>query len=925
MRSRAPRALSGLLVIASALLALRAEAQCPSNVPHTMGTWRTLPYQMPINPISATLLHTGKILLVSGSENDAYNNSTGAESYRAAIWDPTGTDQTSVVTKSIAYDVFCSGTVQLPHGRTLTIGGSSTYAFLGEKRATFFDPATELFVQSQNMADGRWYGTATALGDGRVLAFSGLNGAGGTNTTSEIYDLTSAGSGWGGATTEPFTPPLFPRTFLLPNGKLFFTAHGAGGSIATAWFFDPVAKTWSSSVAKTRDRQYGSAVLLPLLPPNYTPKVMNFGGGNPATTSTEVIDLSAGTPAWSPRANMSASRIEMNAVLLPNGLVLAEGGSTSNETPNTAGKTADLYDPVANTMNSAGTASYSRLYHATAVLLPDATVASLGSNPGDRGKYVTAIEIYTPPYLYDANDNLITTARPVISGSSPSVIGYGSSFTVNFSSTSPIASAVLVRPGSVTHAFDMDQRLVGLCGPSPQPACTGSSSLTLTAPANGNLAPPGYYMLFLIDTAGVPSKARFVDLETATAAPPAGTISSPASDVTITAGGTVSFATTSTATKYSWIFPGGTPATSTAKTPGNVTFAAAGEYVASLTLLDAANNSDASPPRRKIKVVPATADFDIAVSPASRTIIPGQSATYTVTVTPLSGFAGTVTLTADSEGGFPTGVTSGGFVPATLPGSGTSTLTMNASASTIPYATSISVHGASGSIKHTGSATLVVNLAPPGGLTATTASSVVNLTWNASVGATSYRVFRSLGGAFQSIACPSALGYSDTGLTNGTTYHYAVTAVFTGGADGGGASSESAEILATPPCPAPTYAGRITGAKSGAANVSWSWTSGGASAFDLVRGDLGTLRSSGGAYTSALNALPAGQNDCLANDVTALSLSDPYGAPSPGQGVFVLLRPVTTSCVARGTLDEGVPSQIGSRDAEVAASSKACP
>ena len=117
---------------------------------------------------------------------------------------------------------------------------------------------------------------------------------------------------------------------------------------------------------------------------------------------------------------------------------------------------------------------------------------------------------------------------------------------------------------------------------------------------------------------------------------------------------------------------------------------------------------------------------------------------------------------------------------------------------------------------------------PLGGLAATTASSVVNLTWSASVGATSYRVFRSLGGAFPSIACPSALGYSDTGLTNGTTYHYAVAAVFTGGADGGGASSESAEILATPPCPAPTYAGKISGAKSGAANVTWSWTSGGA-------------------------------------------------------------------------------------------------
>jgi hypothetical protein len=162
-------------------------------------------------------------------------------------------------------------------------------------------------------------------------------------------------------------------------------------------------------------------------------------------------------------------------------------------------------------------------------------------------------------------------------------------------------------------------------------------------------------------------------------------------------------------------------------------------------------------------------------------------------------------------------------------------------------------------------------------------------------------------------------------LTNGTTYHYAVAAVFTGGADGGGASSESAEILATPPCAAPTFSGSIKGAKSGTDTAVWSWTSGGATAFDLVQGDLGALRSSAGDYKAALDALPAGQNACLANDVTSLSMTDPYGAPSTGKGVFVLLRPVTVSCVAQGTLDEGVPSQIGSRDAEVAASSRACP
>src|SRR5262245_59087909 len=74
-----------------------ASAQsCAASIPHVNGQWVVLPYQMPINPISSTLLRTGKVLVVAGSENDASNNSEGSESYRAAVWDPTGTDLNSI-------------------------------------------------------------------------------------------------------------------------------------------------------------------------------------------------------------------------------------------------------------------------------------------------------------------------------------------------------------------------------------------------------------------------------------------------------------------------------------------------------------------------------------------------------------------------------------------------------------------------------------------------------------------------------------------------------------------------------------------------------------------------------------------------------------------------------------------------------------
>jgi hypothetical protein len=786
---------------------------------------------MPINPISAHLLPNGKVLIVAGSENDASNNSRGAESsYRVAVWDPTGTNESSISVQHLTYDVFCSGTAALFDGRSLIVGGTSDYSFTGENRASIFDPATSQYVQSQNMVDGRWYATATALADGRIMAMSGLTQTGGTSQTIEIYDLQRAGAGWNPPTSVPFTPPLYPRLELLPGGRVFYTGHGSGTSNANAWMFDPATGGWTQSAAISLDRSYGSSVLLPLLPPSYVPRVMNFGGGSPATSSTDIIDLSVATPSYTAGPNMSTGRIQMNAVILPNGKILAEGGSVNNESPDTPGKTADLYDPVGNTMVSAGTAAYSRLYHSTALLLPDATVLSMGSNPGGRGSYEPAIEIYTPSYLYDANDHLITTNRPQITGLSFSgPIHYGVPFSVSYTSTSPISSAVLVRPGSSTHAMDMEQRLIGLCGGATSPCSAPGNPLNLATPANGSIAPPGYYMLFLLDSAGVPSKASFIQLtpNSYSSVPPSGTITAPSGPVTITAGSAINFGSTSTASGYSWVFPGGTPATSTAQNPGNVTFGVSGTYTISLTIIDATGNSDPSPPTRTITVLPTSPDFSITVGPAAQEVVPGGLTTYTVTVTPLSGFTGTVNLSVGSESGFPTGITSGGFSPASISTGGSSTLTMRTSTSTVPYALSLTITGTSGTISHTASTTLLVNLAPPAGLTATAGDAQVSLSWPASVGANGYHVKRAQidGGPYETFACPSGTSVVDSGLINGTTYYYTVSAAYTGGPDAGGESANSVQASATPQgstaSPAPPTGLNARSNKPGTIDLQW--------------------------------------------------------------------------------------------------------
>jgi hypothetical protein len=197
----------------------------------------------------------------------------------------------------------------------------------------------------------------------------------------------------------------------------------------------------------------------------------------------------------------------MNATILPNGKVLVVGGSYNDEDAGTASLNADLYDPGTNTFSSAGANAYPRLYHSGSLLLPDATVMLVGGNPV-AGSYEDHIEIYSPSYLFNTDGTPAT--RPTISDVTPGGFGYGQMFQVRTPDPSSISSVVLVRPGAQTHAFDMEQRLVGLS------FAPGEGVLTVTAPPHGNIAPPGYYMLFVVNEAGVPSVASFVQLSTST-------------------------------------------------------------------------------------------------------------------------------------------------------------------------------------------------------------------------------------------------------------------------------------------------------------------------------------------------------------------------------------------------------------------------
>ncbi|HEY6351053.1 MAG TPA: galactose oxidase-like domain-containing protein [Candidatus Angelobacter sp.] len=466
--------------------------------PHVTGQWATLPFMMPLNPVHIAMMHNGKVLIVSGSGNDPND-----KILQAGVWDP---KTATIKTFLISYDMFCNGMIILPNGQPFVLGGTLKYdSFLGYAKTSLFNPATEVFTSGPDMSGGRWYPTATVLGDGSVMVLSGLLDTSSTlNTTVQIGNgvtWTAAGTIFGGA-------PLYPREHLLPDGKVF-----EDGSNPDSQMYDPVAHTFTP-VATTifgKNREYGTSVLLPLTPANgFKPKVMIMGGGEPPliTNTTELIDLSVPSPKWVSGPAMVGDRIQLNATILPSGQVLVSGGSTVDEDPTTGVLEAQLYHPATNTFTSAGNMEFARVYHSNTMLLPDGTVMAVGGNP-TRGDFEPHIEIYSPPYLFKTDGTL--AKRPVITKVTPTAAFYGSKFSVSTPDAASIKSVVLVRAGAVTHAFDMEQRLVGLSFKNV------AGVLQVTAPAKGNLAPPGYYLLFIVDDAGVPSVAQFIHLSQLTA------------------------------------------------------------------------------------------------------------------------------------------------------------------------------------------------------------------------------------------------------------------------------------------------------------------------------------------------------------------------------------------------------------------------
>ena len=420
----------------------------------------------------------------------------------AIVWDPATGLFDSV---PVPVNAFCNALQQMSDGQILEIGGQAVAGgHNGLPAANLFNAANESWTVLPNMTYGRWYPTSTMLNNGSVIVTSGETDCDECDATiQEIYNPST--NSWSQLSQAPFFFPYYPHVFQLPDGRVFVPADGEAPIVSEV--LDLNVLTWTAVGGSAVDG--GTTVM-------YLPsKFLKLGTSvdpdlavRSSVATAYVLDMTQTTPTWQQVPSMSFPRTYQNATSLPDGTVLVTGGGT---TTNAVGLSdavlpAELWSPgtgspSTGTWTTLASMSAPRLYHSEAILLPDARVAVYGggqfnsySEPTDQ----LSAEFFAPPYLFKG-------PRPTIT-SAPSQLSYGQNFSVVTPDAARIATVSLVRFGSVTHAINMSQRFI-----SPLTfSLSGSGLLTVTAPANSNLAPPGNYMLFILDSNGIPSVAAIV-------------------------------------------------------------------------------------------------------------------------------------------------------------------------------------------------------------------------------------------------------------------------------------------------------------------------------------------------------------------------------------------------------------------------------
>jgi hypothetical protein len=436
---------------------------------------------------------------------------------------------------------------------------------------------SQSWLRRHEMDQGRWYPTLVSLPDARVAVFSGRRESGSGVASPSIADAVeiiappSSSDGqpdWSATEVSGANKalPIYPGLHLAPNGRIYYTHTNWGQEMAepdTASLLiasGATSGTWTPYPGRMPAHPRREEGMSVLLPPAQDGKILVIGGsmalnaagvgllqGGGGTgnfhhiadssdpTAADVLDTTVDPPTWTPVGPMNHGRINGHCVILPDETVFICGGHNRykwhKDPPTIRSLTAEIFtpgvgfrevcgpgEPAANRMTD------SRMYHSVALLLPDGRVFTAGGADDNFAEptitypsgwvgrqYISeslnqkSFQLYEPPYMHnpprpviqDVLRNNVSTAR----------IEYGQQFVVRTPQAASIQRVALMRPGACTHHTDTEQRYVRLN------FTAGSGELTVTAVADPKLAPPGYYMLWIVDDQKRPcEEARFIRL-----------------------------------------------------------------------------------------------------------------------------------------------------------------------------------------------------------------------------------------------------------------------------------------------------------------------------------------------------------------------------------------------------------------------------
>ncbi|MEM6800356.1 MAG: LamG-like jellyroll fold domain-containing protein [Bacteroidota bacterium] len=473
--------------------------------PQLKGQWSPV-IDVSLVPAAAANLPDGKVLLWSARDRFSFGGNRG-RTY-TLVFDPATGLADEYLISNTRHDMFCPGTANMPDGRIMVTGGSSS------NRTSIYDPKSGQWEEAPTMNITRGYHAMVTLSDGRIFTVGGSWSGGRGGKHAEVFE-----------NNQWKRIPGLPVDFVLdgatdpqgvyrndnhiwlwpaPNGKLFH----AGPSSNMHWLDLENGGSYTDAGPRGDDAysMCGNTVMFDIGKILKVGGAASYGNNTVANNKSFIIDINTDNVQVEDIEDMAYGRIFNNTIVAPNGQVFVFGGNDKSNPFRDDGfetrNTPERFDPQSKTWSLMEPMQVPRNYHSVGLLLIDGRILLGGG--GLCGGCTTNhpdVEIFSPPYLFDNTGQLAT--RPVLN-TAPSQAVHNSSISVD--TDMPVSAFSLIRLSSVTHSTNNEQRRIPLSFTN-----TGGNTYSLNI-LDKNILPPGDYMLFALDVNGVPSIAKIINI-----------------------------------------------------------------------------------------------------------------------------------------------------------------------------------------------------------------------------------------------------------------------------------------------------------------------------------------------------------------------------------------------------------------------------